>query len=90
MSLDMSQLHADHKHHNGYELGGGAGLFMFVVLFVVLYLLMAFFNPDFVQRERDGHKTGELDKGLAVSWAFGISILVVVVLGLLWWGFSCY
>lgn len=93
MSMDMSQLNLDahaaqHVAHDDYW-GTGAGLFGFVVLFVVLYWLMVYFNPDWVQRERDGHKTGEVDKGLAVSYAFVISVLVVVVLALLYWGFYC-
>ena len=67
----------------------GHFVFWGVVAFLAVYLLLTFYNPDYVQREdHRGEKNGENDQALTMLWAAGIVFLIVVVLALLWWAFS--
>ena len=67
----------------------GKGLFLLVVVFLVVYLLLTFYNPSWVQRTKDGERTGENDQAVTMLWALGITLAILVLLGLLWYGFYC-
>lgn len=68
----------------------GHALFLVVVAFLAVYLLLTFFNPDYVQREDSrGNKNGINDQALTMLWALLIVGIIVVVLALLWYAFSC-
>ena len=72
------------KQHEGHFV------FWAVVAFLAIYLLLTFFNPDYVQRtDKHDEPNGINDPALTMLWALGILLLIVVVLGLLWWAFSC-
>ena len=69
---------------------GGHGLFWGVIVFLVVYLLLTFFNPDFVQREdKHGDKNGENDQALTMLWGLVIVALIALILWVLYYAFSC-
>ena len=72
-------------HH--YE---GHALFLPVTVFLVIYLLLTFFNPDFVQR-KDSHDehNGENDPAVTLLWSLVIVALIALALWVLWYAFSC-
>lgn len=76
--------HADYKHMSGTLL------FLLVIVFLITYLILTFYNPKFVQRKNCGHATGENDQAVTMLWALGISLAILFVLGLLWYAFNCY
>lgn len=68
----------------------GSALFLLVVVFLMVYLMLTFYNPEFVQHKKHGHATGENDVAVTMLWALGITIAILVVLALLWYAFSCH
>lgn len=74
--------------HLSVEQHGGLALFPLVVVFLVVYLLLTFYNPKFVRRTVNGHRTHENDQGVTFLWAFVIALVVLLLLGMLWYAFS--
>lgn len=74
----------DHKDHMHY---GGLTLFGFVVVALIVFLLLVWFKPDFVLRERHGKKTCDVDYFVALIGAIVITIIVLVILWLLAYAF---
>ena len=74
--------------HLTVEKHGGLLLFPLVVVFLVVYLLLTFYNPTFVRKSIHGHRTCENDQAVTMLWALVISIVILFLLGLLWWAFS--
>ena len=68
----------------------GTALFVFVIAFLITYLILTFYNPDFVQRKHHGHASGENDVVTTMIAAFFISIAILFILGVLVYAFSCY
>ena len=75
---------AAHKHMHG------VGLFLLVIIFLITYMLLTFYNPKFVHRKVNGHSTHENDTAVTMIWSLVITLAVVFVLGLLWYAFSCH
>ena len=75
-----------------HKLAEHQGLFilLLVVVFLITYLMLTFYNPEFVQRKERGHATGENDVAVTMLWAFGISLLILVVLGFLFYALDCH
>lgn len=73
--------HADYTHM------AGSGLFLLVIVFLITYLILTFYNPKFVQRKVHGHSTCENDQALTMIWAFVIALVILFLLGLLWYAF---
>jgi len=69
----------------------GVALFLLVVVFLFTYMVLTFYNPKFVRRTVNGHKTCENDVAVTMLWALGITLLVLVILALIAWaaGSSC-
>ena len=75
------------QHMHRYE---GHALFLLVVVFLVIYLLLTFFNPEFVQRDNDNqHSDEENDQAKTFLWSLVILALIVLALWILWYAFSC-
>ncbi len=74
--------------HLSAEQHGGLALFPLVVVFLVVYLLLTFYNPEFVRRTVDGHRTHTNDIALTMIWSLVISLVVLLLLGFLWYAFS--
>jgi hypothetical protein len=70
------------------EKHGGLFLFPLVVVFLVVYLLLTFYNPTFVRRRIHGHRTCENDQAVTMLWALAISLIIFFLLGLLWYAFA--
>lgn len=77
-------MHLSSEEHSGYAL------FVLVMAFLITYLILTFYNPEFVQRKVHGHATGENDQIVTMLWALAISLLVLFLLGVLVYAFSCY
>ena len=76
-----------HQHLAHYE---GHALFLTVAVFLAIYLLLTFFNPEFVQREdKHGEKNGVNDQAVTMLYALGILFLIALALALLWYAFHC-
>ena len=88
MSMDMSNMDSEYNHGGQGKYGSGAFFFWFVIVFIIIYLLLAFFKPDFVQRGDEDEKTGEVDQAVALLWALGITFLICIILGLLYYAFA--
>jgi len=73
-----------HDHMSSY------GLFLLVIVFLATYLILTFYNPEFVQYKKHGHATGENDVAVSMLWAIVITIAILVVLALLYYAFTCY
>lgn len=73
-----------------YHQMSGYGLFLLVIVFLSVYLILTFYNPEFVQRKKHGHATGEGDQAVVMLWALGITIAILVVLALLVYAFTCH
>jgi len=73
-----------------YHQMSGYGLFLLVIVFLSVYLILTFYNPEFVQRKKHGHATGQNDQVVSMLWALGITLVILVVLALIWYGFTCY
>lgn len=72
------------KHYEGHFV------FWAVVIFLATYLILTFYNPEFVQRKDNKDRaTGVNDQAVTMIWAFGILLAIVLVLALLWYAFSC-
>lgn len=88
-------MYKSHNHTHGKKgygdyVTGGAGLFWFVAMVLIIYLLLVFFKPDWVQRSDDCEKNGEVDQAVAIGYAVGLAILICFVLALLAYAFYCY
>ena len=75
---------ADYAHMSG------SLLFLVVIVFLITYLILTFYNPKWVQRKSHGHATGENDQAVTMLWALGIALVVLVVLALLWYAFRSH
>ena len=73
-----------------YDHMSGPALFLLVIVFLAVYLILTFYNPDFVQHKKHGHATGESDQAVVMLWSLGITIAILVVLALLYYAFTCY
>jgi competence protein ComGC len=80
-------MHMADKHD---KYGNGVAFFWFVIVFLIIYLLLAFFKPEFVQRSDDCEKTGELDPALALLWALGLTFLFCFIVAVIYYAFYCY
>jgi di/tricarboxylate transporter len=78
--------------HGDYTHMAGSGLFMLVVVFLITYLILTFYNPRFVQRKDHGRTNGcrENDQILSMLWALVIAVVILVVLGLIWYAFKSH
>ena len=76
--------------HLSAQEHSGSALFVFVIAFLITYLILTFYNPDFVQRKVHGRRTGQNDQTVTMIWAFIISVVVLFLLGVLVYAFSCY
>ena len=79
-----------HKHAEDYKHLHGYLLFLVVIVFLAVYLMLTFYNPELVQRKEHGEATGVNDVALTMLWALGITLAIVVVLALLFYAFACY
>ena len=76
-------------HLSAHEHGGSA-LFVLVIAFLITYLILTFYNPDFVQRKVHGRRTGVNDQSVTMIWSLVIALVVLFILGVLVYAFSCY
>ena len=74
--------------HLSVEQHGGLALFPLVVVFLVVYLLLTFYNPKFVRRTVDGHRTHVNDVALTMIYSLVIALVILLLLGMLWYAFS--
>ena len=74
--------------HLSVEQHGGLALFPLVVVFLVVYLLLTFYNPKFVRRTVDGHRTYANDVALTMLYSLVIALVILLLLGMLWYAFS--
>lgn len=74
--------------NNMYEYGG-CGLLVFVVVFLIVFWLLTFNNPRFVRRSHDGHRTCQNDSALTILWSIFIALVILFLVGLLFWAFRC-
>jgi len=65
----------------------GVALFWFVILTLIIFLLLVWFKPDFVLRERDCERTDEVDYFVALIAAIVIAIIICVIIYLLAYAF---
>lgn len=73
-----------------YNKWSAAGLFLLVIIFLATYLLLTFYNPEFVRRKHGKNSVGhQNDPAVTLLWALFISIAILVVLGLLVYAFTC-
>ena len=79
-----------HAQAGDYKHMSGVLLFLVVVIFLATYLILTFYNPEFVQYKKHGHANGKNDQSVTMLWALGISLVIVFLLGLIWYGFNCY
>jgi len=77
-------MHLSAQEHSGHAL------FLFVAAFLATYLILTFYNPDFVHRKVNGKRVDENDQVVTMIYAFFISVLVLFLIGLIVWAFSCY
>ena len=76
--------------HLSAQEHGGTALFLLVTVFLAAYLILTFYNPEYVQRKVHSHATGENDPIVSMIWALVISVVILFLLGLLVYAFSCY
>jgi di/tricarboxylate transporter len=74
--------------HLSVEKHGGLVLFPFVVVFLVVYLILTFYNPKWVRKSIHGHRTHENDQAVTMLWSLAIAIVIFFLLGLLWYAFA--
>ena len=74
---------------SSYQHLSGTALFLLVIVFLITYLILTFYNPEWVQRSVNGHRTGQNDQGITMLWALGITIVVLFVLALMYYAFTC-
>lgn len=77
-------MHLSAQEHSGYAL------FVLVIVFLITYLILSFYNPEFVQRKVHGHATGQTDTAVCMIWSLVIALVILFLLGLLVYAFSCY
>lgn len=80
----MNDHHGLYSHH--YHAGAFA-VFVFLLAFLIAWLILAFYNPKYVQRTVHGHATGVTDYGKVLVWSLVIAFIVLFVLALLWYAF---
>ena len=76
-----------HGQAGEHEHMAGVSLFLLVTVFLFTYLILTFYNPEIVRRTVNGHKTDENDQVLTMIWALVISLVILFLLGLLWYCF---
>ena len=74
---------------NSQQLAG-VSLFLVVIIFIFAYLMLTFYNPEYVQRKVHGHRTGENDVALTMIWALVITLVIVFLLALLAYALTCW
>lgn len=72
-----------HKH-------AGTFLFLLVLIFLITYLILSFYNPKWVQRKVHGRADGRNDVALTMIYAALITLGILIVLCLLYYAFYCY
>jgi Na+/proline symporter len=81
---------ANEMKHKYLEYGvNGAGLFWFVILTLIVFMLLVFFKPDFVLREKDCEYTDEVDCMKALLSAVVIAVVVCFIIAVIAYGFYC-
>jgi Na+/proline symporter len=78
-----------HQHGTHHEYSAH-GLFILVAVFLAVYLLLTFYNPEIVQRKVHGKAINVNDQALTMIWALGITLAILFVLALIWYGFTCW
>jgi len=68
----------------------GHCLFLVIVVFLLTFLILTFYNPKWVQRKDCGCPTGENDPMVTVLWALGITLAILLILAMLFYAFSSY
>ena len=76
--------------HLSAQEHSGTALFVLVIVFLITYLILTFYNPEWVQRKVHGKRTGENDQVVTMLYALAISVLILFLLGLLVYAFNCY
>ena len=76
--------------HLSAQEHSGTALFVLVIVFLITYLILTFYNPEFVQRKVHGKRTGANDQAVTFLWSLAIAVLILFLLGLLVYAFSCY
>ena len=77
-------MHLSAQEHSGHAL------FVLVIVFLITYLILTFYNPEWVQRSYHGKKTGENDQATTMLWSLAIAVGILVLLGVILYCFSCY
>lgn len=77
-------------HQYGSHEYSAHGLFLLVAVFLAVYLILTFYNPEFVQRKVHGKAIQENDQTVTMIWALVISLVILFLLALLWYAFTCY
>lgn len=67
----------------------GAFLLVLVTLFLVVFLLFRFYNPEFLQYKNGKCHSGHQDVAKNMLWSLGLTILFLLLLCILWKVFSC-
>ena len=84
-SDDMAGMH--HHCHDGHWFWGI--LFYWLIVALVLYFTLFALRPDFVLKKNDyGDCLDEIDQGKLLGSAIVISLIIIVVLAVLSWGFG--
>lgn len=86
--LAHDAMNGNKRHHLSNDLAG-ASLFWFVVLVLIVFMLLVFFKPDYVLRERDCEYTDEVDCMKALLTAVVIAIVICFIIWLIAYAFYC-
>ena len=88
---DMSSLAYDATHGSNHKYlsstWAGAGLFWFVVLTLIIFMLFVFFKPDFVMRKKKCEVTDEVDCMKALLSAIVVAIVICFIIWLIAYAF---
>lgn len=86
MSNLASMAHESYEHakHTYADMSRrGVALFSLVIVTLIVFLLLVWFKPEFVLRERHGRKCDEVDYFVALLGALIISLIILIILWLL-------
>ena len=98
-SLAKSMLEADtttnldtYHHEHEHESCGGSWwgfFFWWIILALVLYFVLFALKPDFVlKKDHHGDCYNEIDQGRLLGYAIVLSLIIIVALWVLSWGFG--
>lgn len=79
-----------HKQSAATDQYHGHLLFLLVIIFLIVYLMLTFYNPELVQKRSHGKALGPNDVSVTMLWSMAITLFILVLLGLLWYAFTCY